>query len=442
MSFISAEIIKSLAEFINITNLQDEVASALSQDVEFRLRDIIQEAQKFRRHAKRTMLTSDDINNALKLRNCQRLYGYVDGESKPFKSVETSSLGEIYYVDDDEIDLEDVLNAPLPPLNPETVLTGHWLMVEGVQPAIPQNIAPIENSIDNISRQLKQDGKYLMNEKKVEFKPLVRHVLSRELQIYFEKLVEALQSSDQRLNSAALQSIRQDNGIQQLLPYFVQYVTEQIAKNLKNLPRLTLMGNVIAGILTNSHFFVEPYLHQLMPPILSLLISKRICEDPQENHWVLRDYAASLMAMICSKYSNSYQSLQPRVTRTLLRAFIDPIKSATTHYGAIIGLKLLGSEVIKTLVMPNVVAFMSRLNQRISEQSSDIVASEELERVKNALQSAVLSYLVTESVKAAGEQPVQTIDQVDLDQVKYATEAFQLFGDSLRASVLAELQKS
>lgn len=41
MSFISAEIIKALAEFINITNLQDEVASALSQDVEFRLRDII-----------------------------------------------------------------------------------------------------------------------------------------------------------------------------------------------------------------------------------------------------------------------------------------------------------------------------------------------------------------------------------------------------------------
>lgn len=65
-------------------------------------------------------------------------------------------------------------------------------------------------------------------ESKADVKPMVRHVLSKELQIYYQKVTEALLSPTVDLQEAALESIREDNGVQQLLPYLIQFVTQQV----------------------------------------------------------------------------------------------------------------------------------------------------------------------------------------------------------------------
>lgn len=79
-----------------------------------------------------------------------------------------------------------------------------------------------------ISRKLKAEGRYDLSEMKIDVKPLVRHVISKEMQLYFEKIVEALLSGKGDLIKTALESISEDNGIQQLLPYFIQFVTDQV----------------------------------------------------------------------------------------------------------------------------------------------------------------------------------------------------------------------
>ena len=71
MSHLPTESIKIIAEFAGIADLKDDVAQALAQDIEYRLRDIIQEAMKFMRHAKRSKLSTEDINHALKVRNLE-----------------------------------------------------------------------------------------------------------------------------------------------------------------------------------------------------------------------------------------------------------------------------------------------------------------------------------------------------------------------------------
>lgn len=65
-------------------------------------------------------------------------------------------------------------------------------------------------------------------EKKIDIKPLVKHILSKELQLYYEKIVLACLHANPELRDAALESVREDNGIQQLLPYFIQFVTDQV----------------------------------------------------------------------------------------------------------------------------------------------------------------------------------------------------------------------
>jgi hypothetical protein len=60
-------------------------------------------------------------------------------------------------------------------------------------------------------------------------------------------------------------------------------------------------------------------------------------------------------------FGRNYGTLQPRVTKTLLHALLDPTKSLATHYGAIRGLTELGPMVIEVLLMPNVVAYVDAL---------------------------------------------------------------------------------
>lgn len=67
--------------------------------------------------------------------------------------------------------------------------------------------------------------------------PLVKHVLSRELQLYFTRLTEALGSATTSSSStvpstevreAALGSVRNDPGLHQLVPYLIAWGGEQV----------------------------------------------------------------------------------------------------------------------------------------------------------------------------------------------------------------------
>ena len=94
----------------------------------------------------------------------------------------------------------------------------------------------------------------------VTVKPLVKHVLSKELQLYFERICSALldeSNNDYRL--AALASIRSDPGLHQLVPYFVQFIAEKVTHNLRNLFVLTQMMQLTSAMLENKSLFVDPY---------------------------------------------------------------------------------------------------------------------------------------------------------------------------------------
>ncbi len=56
----------------------------------------------------------------------------------------------------------------------------------------------------------------------------MKHVLSKELQLYYEKIIQALLSNENEIRDAALESIGEDNGLQQLLPYLINFITDQV----------------------------------------------------------------------------------------------------------------------------------------------------------------------------------------------------------------------
>lgn len=91
-------------------------------------------------------------------------------------------------------------------------------------------------------------------------KPHVKHILSQELQLYFEKVCKAVLDEQQdEYRSAGLASLQNDPGLHQLVPYFVQFVAEKVTHNLKDLFVLTQMMHVTDALVRNPHLHIEPY---------------------------------------------------------------------------------------------------------------------------------------------------------------------------------------
>lgn len=388
MSIVPKDTIHVIAQSIGITNLHDDVAKELAPDVEYRMREIMQEAVKCMRHSKRSILTTDDVNSALSLRNVEPLYGFASGDPLRFRRALGHS--DLFYVEDRDLEFKEVVEAPLPKAPLDTSVVAHWLAVEGVQPAIPEN-APIE--VLAAPPEAKKDGQVRPrkdDEGGFEVKPPVKHVLSKELQLYFEKITElVVTGADTQLLRDAFVSLATDSGLHPLVPYFTQFVADEVTRSLDDFPLLFSLMRLVQSLLSNPHIHIEPYLHQMMPSVITCLVAKRLGGKVTVNHWELRDFTASLVAFICKRFGHVYQNLQGRVMRTLLHAYLDPKKALTQHYGAIRGLAALGSRVVRLVVLPNLELYLRLLAPELSpETQQNEMKRYEAWRVYGALQTA------------------------------------------------------
>jgi hypothetical protein len=227
--------------------LSDSLSAALAPDVEYHLREVVQDAAKFMRRAKRDTLRAEDVNAALRARRCPELLGYAGsgGSVEPVVcSVGDDDMGDgdvggragtaaaggeaavrsVHLLRDRVLDFGELLRAPLPKCPVAPSFTAHWLAVDGAQPRVPQNPQPGSSAADGSSssssssaaadtsfsasakrkrgEQGGEHGAVAGNEQGdgadggggggVLTKRLVKHVLSRELQAYFSLVAQAV----------------------------------------------------------------------------------------------------------------------------------------------------------------------------------------------------------------------------------------------------------
>ena len=124
MSIWNSDNITDVAESVGIGSLGRDVVEQLARDVEFRLSQVVEEGLKFMRHGKRTTLTTQDISNALRLLDIEPLYGYESTRPLRFGEASIGPGQPLFYIEDDEVDFEKLINAPLPKVPREMSLTG------------------------------------------------------------------------------------------------------------------------------------------------------------------------------------------------------------------------------------------------------------------------------------------------------------------------------
>ncbi|XP_004500117.1 transcription initiation factor TFIID subunit 6-like isoform X2 [Cicer arietinum] len=382
MSVIPKETIEVIAQTIGITNLSSDVALALAPDLEYRIREIMQESIKCMRHSMRTFLTADDVDTALALRNLEPLYGFASNDPLRFKRA--AGHKDLFYIDDKDVDIKDVVEAALPKVPLDTSITSHWLAIEGVQPAIPEN-APVEAPSEIRKTEYKEDAL------PVDVKLPVKHIITMELQLYYEKIIELCLNKPGSITfRRALVTLTTDSGLHPLVPYFTRFVADEVSRSLNNINILFSLMRLMRSLLQNPHIHIELYLHQLMPPIITCIVAQTIGNRLSDNHWELRDFSANLVALICKRFGHMYHNLQPRVTKTFLHSFLDPTKALPQHYGAIKGIAALGSRLVRLLILPNIEPYLHLLEPEMQlEKQKNEIKRQEAWQVYGALLCAV-----------------------------------------------------
>jgi transcription initiation factor TFIID subunit 6 len=102
-------------------------------------------------------------------------------------------------------------------------------------------------------------------------------------------------------------------------------------------------------------------------------LSKQLCENPSDDHWTLRKYAARLIAHICQRFGETYEHLQARISKTFHKAITDPQCPFTTQFGALHGIMNLGPLVMEILLFPNLTKYFTRLEPAMACSNSNLI---------------------------------------------------------------------
>jgi transcription initiation factor TFIID subunit 6 len=199
----------------------------------------------------------------------QLLYGYNSRD--PLRFAKVQATRDLFYVEDRELEIETIINeCRLPSAPRQVTFKCHWLAIEGVQPDIPQNPPKPASkpgvqddgdaSTGENAGQGTQSSLTRMTDE-AEVKPAVRHVLTKEQQVFFEKICSAVLGADVNGFHAAINSLRTDKGLHQLMPYFCKFITEKVSDCTQkfNLKVLVAMMKMVEALLMNSEVHVDHY---------------------------------------------------------------------------------------------------------------------------------------------------------------------------------------
>lgn len=382
--------LRDVAESVGISALNAEAVEALQQEVEYRVAMVITEAKRFMHAGKRTVLQTTDVAQALKVLEVEPLYGYESTRPLRFGEATLGPGQPLFYIEDEEVDFEKLINAPLPKVPRDMSFTAHWLAIEGVQPNIPQNPTTAETRSQELYPRGNVALSAMAGNETAGLKPMVKHIISKEQQAFFQSIVADLLNEDPEdevdaRRAAALATVRQSMGLQQLMPYFVSFISEKITHNVKSIFVTEQLMHLTHAIIDNESFHVQPYVVSLIPPITTAILADRPAADIGEavtNDFELRALGSDLLGKICEKYDRTPEkSLTVRSIHTTMAAFTNHKMPLAIHYGAITAYTtLLPLEGIRNIFAPSLKTYEIVL-ERGKQEGHDL----ERERVISAI---------------------------------------------------------
>jgi len=291
------------------------------------------------------------------------------------------------------IDLNSYLQSEYSMRPPcELGLTLHWLAVDGTTPMIPMNevwndmsrrgrimdrasnhendITPLVDMAKNADEYYEEDDNLTAasfnnanSDSSIRIRELQRRLLSEELQLYYVRVTNAIESSNNIAElSAILHGIRTDGGIQELVPFLSRFVGMGLTakKNLLRTEMCRKLVKVFDAMLDNSNLHLDLHLHQMFTPVGTCVVAKKLSNSPYDDHWSLREEAARCLIKACDIYGEQYTTMKPRVIKILTQQALRIDRPPPTQYGGIVGISLFGPRAVDAFLLPLARAYWER----------------------------------------------------------------------------------
>lgn len=359
------------AESHGITDVSQQALSLLTEDVNYRLRELAQNCGQFMRHSKRRKLTCSDLERALQWSKCAPIYGCSGDEPLPFRHVREA---DVFCTDDCMLDLLEELDSPLrlePP--PEPYVQGHWLVVEGVTLEPDSNGKPATGGSDGGGSR-----------------PVNTDVNASHMQ-YYEEITKALLGSDKQLVEVALEDLASNPCLSPVLPYLVHFVSLGVRKLSHDLSSLDRLLRTVAALAQNPSLYLDtlPYPTLVVQALLFCLLEPLAAAiNPANDHWALRDNAARVLAKLLRSWSDRVAGLERQVLDALGECVRDPVmrRPLCAQYGAVSGLMALGVEALQRVLGPHLTAYWRQLEAVLADgRPANAQAQADATRVQGVL---------------------------------------------------------
>ncbi|MES1906663.1 MAG: Transcription initiation factor TFIID subunit 6, partial [Paramarteilia canceri] len=197
-------------------------------------------------------------------------------------------------------------------------------------------------------------------------------------------------SSDEKRN-LAISSLAKDPGFEDIIPHLVSFVTEGVRMNVneQNMVSLIYLMRMVDSFVSNPNINIEHYLHDIIPSVLTCVITKTLYKKQDENHWALRDYSAKLITVICKKFSDSYNNYHAQIYGLISE--IISSDNFTKHtwnakYGAIKILCELGSNSLKVYMLPKLKFLSDQMVDHLDSSEIEALAQKAIKKIWNTLQ--------------------------------------------------------
>ncbi|BFZ07215.1 hypothetical protein BsWGS_10253 [Bradybaena similaris] len=403
----SADSIRVMAESVGLSSIPHDAAVALGEDASYRMRQVIMQATEHIKHSKRRRMTVEDFNTAAKELSLMPVHGHGSQEPVAFRQLKETDL---HCVDDPEVNLTDTaLSNYVPKQIGQTSIKAHWLTVEGVIKVSPTGSSSSQGKTG-------------------------REMSATHLQ-YYNCMTKALLSANAETKKKALQDIKTNSNVVPVLPYLISFVVNGIKNLSHDLGHLTTMLNTVRALLHNKSLYLlhKPYLSTIVQGVEFCVLEPLAASiNVLNDHWVLRDYAARLLAEIVSRWNSPQNHLRFNIVRCLKDVLLDTTKPFYSHYGAIMTLVAMGHKTIEDVVLQHLPQYWPHLKASMEDTSSEnAVARSDSHKVHGALRLAAEKVL-RRHIKTFQDYSVFCKEQNELPQLVSQPESMEALSEDTK----------
>ncbi|KAH0793487.1 transcription initiation factor TFIID subunit 6 isoform X1 [Histomonas meleagridis] len=366
------ETVIEISQELDIKFSSERNSEDIARDAESFIIKIVELANRIRKHKHMTWLKASDINESLKSKMLQPLYGYQSNEIEQLVHIGQVSDLDILAYDDEQIPLTSFAHSPLKGYPQDRLFDFHWLAINGIQPQIEQNVCEhdikptIPNRLLPLTEQMRAtDQSVLLISSKT--------ILPQSLQNYY---CSSLETIKQRFNSQTetteflklLDSLSNETAIQPLLPFFLKVVSETIVTNGKSPQHLQVSLNLARALFSNARLDTELFLHSFISIAITLLVHSPLGDDHLDDMYNLRSSAADFLNVIVLKSQHQFPKLQQNIAEYLISIVFDSRLSLPSQLGAVLGLQCVDKVYIRNLLIPNLPSMFTTIRNEMNSK--------------------------------------------------------------------------